>query len=293
MSITFTDITTGEKEGRGYFDELMRTTLAHIVSEHTAGRITDANYATVYLSAMQSNLSAAVQFGLQQELTNAQIEIALITKANTTKQGELLDAQILQIQSQTALTDNELSTLRPEQLTQLQQQVLLLTQQVTGQTAQNTLLGTQNAGQLLTNANTTKEGLLIDEKVKSESAATTDFVTGQAGVDQAKTSAEKDLLAQKLTTEVSQVLGQTTNSGGSNYVTGLVGAEIDLKTEQKESFKRDAEQKAAKFYSDLLSIVYSTNPDAESIELWGFSPANSYNVMTELMAGIGVTAVAP
>lgn len=285
--IKTTDVTTGEAKGRGFYDELMRTSKSHLQEEYEAGRITGADYSNVYLSVMASNLQTASSFILQYEINNKQLEIAEEQRKNAIKQNELLTAQITQIASQTALTDDELTRLRPLQELQAQHQNTLLQSQNSGQIAQNTLLTSQNIGQLAQNELVAKQEDLLDEQIKSEAVNTVDPTGGIAKANYDKTLAEQAVINQKLITETAQTVGTTATIGG------LVGAEMSLKTEQKESFVRDAEQKAAKFYSDVLSIVYSTNPDGADADpaLWGIGPSNSHKVLTKLLDGIGVTGV--
>lgn len=282
MTISIKDITTGEVAGRGNFDALMRTTLAHIKEEHTAGRITDANYATVYLGALQSNLSIATQFTLQHQLTNQQLLIAAETLNNTKKQGELLDAQVAQSSAQTALLADELAALRPLQKTQITSQTSMIDTQELGQVQQTALVVLQQAGQDAQNAVTAKQELLVDEQIKSEATKTVDATGGQALAVLNKTKAEKETIDQKKATEIAQTTGTTTTVGG------LIGYEMKLKEAQGDSFKRDAEQKAAKFYADVLSIVYSTNPDGADADpaLWGLGPADGKVVMTKVLQGL-------
>lgn len=282
MTISIKDITTGEVAGRGSYDALMRTTLAHIKAEHAAGRITDSNYATVYLGALQSNLSVATQFTLQHELTNQQLLIAAETLINTKKQGELLDAQVTQTAAQTALLTDELAELRPLQKAQISAQTNLTNKQEAQQVAQTALTVLQQVGQDAQNAVTVKQELLVAEQIKSEATKTVDATGGQALAVLNKTNAEKETIDQKKATEIAQTTGTTATVGG------LIGYEMKLKEAQGDSFLRDAEQKAAKFYSDTLSIVYSTNPDGADANpaLWGLGPTDGKAVMTKLLAGI-------
>lgn len=71
ITLDFADLTTETLDGTGYFDKLMRAAKAHITDEYTAGRIKGADYATVYLGAMQYSLNTALQFMLQKDTVEA------------------------------------------------------------------------------------------------------------------------------------------------------------------------------------------------------------------------------
>ncbi len=288
MTISLKSLTGGELAGGGVYDELMRTTLAHVKSEHEAGRITDANYATVYLGAMNANLSVAAQFTLQYELTNQQLLIAAESLANTKKQGELLDVQIAQVLAQNGLLVDELDNLRPLQKVQTIAQTDLIGKQELQQVEQTKLVVLQQAGQEAQTNVTVKQEALVDEQISAEATKTVDATGGQALAMLNKTEAEVATINQKKLTEEAQTIGSVGNSDDTLDTGGLIGYEMKLKKAQGDSFLRDAEQKAAKFYSDVLSIVYSTNPDGADADpaLWGLGPADSKAVMTKVLDGI-------
>ncbi len=283
MSVSLTDITTGEVDGRGFYDELMRTSKAHLKEEFEASRITGVEYSTVYLGAMNANLSTAASVIMQYELVNIQQQTAEESLDNTKKQGLLLDAQLAQATAQTNLLVDELTNLRPEQLTQLQEQIDLLQTQDLGQLQQTKLLLEQTAGQVAQNLVTGKQEDLVDEQIKTEATNTVDATSGLAFATLTKTNTENSILAQKKLTEDAQTIGTAASVGG------LIGAEMALKEEQKESFVRDAEQKAAKFYADVFSIIYSTSPADPNANpvIWGLDGATSTRVMQKVVDGIG------
>ena len=58
--------------GNGSFDDLMETVNAHLAAQLNLGRITGTNYATVYLTAIQSALQSSVAYTLGQAKSNAE-----------------------------------------------------------------------------------------------------------------------------------------------------------------------------------------------------------------------------
>jgi len=75
-TIDFTDVTnaTTPTDGTGVFDSLMETLNIHIEDQYKKNRIKSTDYASVYLGAMQSAMAESIQFVLQKQLTEAQIQ---------------------------------------------------------------------------------------------------------------------------------------------------------------------------------------------------------------------------
>lgn len=122
--ITFTDVINNNPtvNTSGYFEELMSSVNAYIKGEYSSGRITGAEYAQVYLSMMQTAMQQAVQYSLQKDLVQAQVNQAkqqtanlLIEAGNLTKQGLLIDAQKELALKQALETTNKASLLTQQQ----------------------------------------------------------------------------------------------------------------------------------------------------------------------------------
>lgn len=98
-AITVSDLTSGALNGTGVFDELMRSIKTHLSEEYSNNRIRGAEYATVYLGAMQSVMDRALEFLLQQQkvdleaqLLQAQITLVDQQAANAILEGTVLEA---------------------------------------------------------------------------------------------------------------------------------------------------------------------------------------------------------
>ena len=61
--------------GDGALDDIMETITAHIEAQFKLGRITGADYASVYLGAVQAALQAGVQFALAVDKSNAEADL--------------------------------------------------------------------------------------------------------------------------------------------------------------------------------------------------------------------------
>ncbi len=284
MSISITDLTKGEVAGSGLFDELMRTNKAHLVEEYEAGRITGADYGVAYAGMVQATLQQASQFLLQYENTNKQLLLADAQIANTEAQTTLVEAQTAGQLIQNDISTYNLENTLPAQYNQIVAQTELVTQQKTNATQEYLNLTAQYDQIVAQTSLVGKQEDMVDEQILTEKANTTTPTEGLTLVQYNKGLAEIELLEAKLVTEDAQ----TSDPEG-----GVLGADITLKGKQADSFDRDAEQKAAKFYSDILSIVYSTNPDGDDADpdLWNIGPTYSYYVLDQLMDGIGVSTV--
>lgn len=96
IDVTIEDLTNGsivtnaddkpEWRGTGVFDRIIGAVNSNILVQYDGGRIKDADYAQVYLGSLQSSISAAIQFLLQEKTAEAQAAL-------TTKQQALVERQ--------------------------------------------------------------------------------------------------------------------------------------------------------------------------------------------------------
>ena len=96
IKIEFTEVTTGNIDGAGVLDQLMRISKLHIKEEYENGRITGGEYAEVYLGIMQVNIQQSIDFVLRRRLIEAETK-------NAEKDFETKVATIKNIEEQTAL----------------------------------------------------------------------------------------------------------------------------------------------------------------------------------------------
>ena len=89
-------------EGTGIFDIIIKAANENIKIQHKTSRITGAEYAEVYLGTMQSAISEAMKFVLQNDTLAKEIELkeAQIAKINADK--ELINAQLAMFGAQQA-----------------------------------------------------------------------------------------------------------------------------------------------------------------------------------------------
>lgn len=279
MAIENKDLTGGEVCGSGLYDELQRTTKAHLAEEYDAGRIHGTDYANVYLGSLQSNLSVAASFLLQRDLNNQQILLMQEQIRQAEKQNLLLDLQREQLRIANETAQYQLDNILPAQYAQLLAQTSSIVQQEAQSLAQTNLIETQDAGQLIQNGNFTKQGELIDAQKASELTNTTTPTAGLALTAYNKGLQEIEVLTAKKATEDAQV---------NDVATGVLGAQISLYKKQTDGFDRDAEQKAAKIFSDAFSVAHSITPETYVPADYFMDGPQSRKILDKLADGINV-----
>lgn len=77
---------------------------------------------------------------------------------------------------------------------------------------------------------------------------------------------------------------------GVTSIDGLLGKEIAIKEAQKASFEDNSRIQAAKLYSDMLAVVFSTDPATVDLSSAGFGNSAIKNVMSTLYQNLGLEA---
>jgi hypothetical protein len=94
--ITIEDVTN--TEGTGVFDKLMVAINSNITIQYTENRLTGSEYATVYLGSIQAAMAQAIQFVLQEQLSEAQIDTVVadidVKERMTVSQLTTMDADV-------------------------------------------------------------------------------------------------------------------------------------------------------------------------------------------------------
>lgn len=284
--ITVADVTTGEPDGDGIFDSLMRTVAVRLESEYNKNRIKGVDYSQLYLDAIDSVMAQSMAFVLGKQAADKQADLLVAQIALTDAQrigvgfdNNLKQEQVIKITSEIALINQNITNagiqeniLIQQQLKSVQdvilaekevllkvQQELLVKEQVLKTTADTSLVTQNTANALTTN------GLIVQQtsKVLEESA----------------------LLNQKNLTEQAQ----TQNTA---HPDSILGKQSALYQQQTDGFKRDAEQKAAKIFVDTWSVRRSTSDTEPHLDT-GLDDANIQQVLATLMAGIGDAQTPP
>ena len=221
------------ESGTGVFDRLMDSVNNNILVQYNDNRITNSEYATVYLGSLQAVLSSSIQFVLQEQVSEAQISGML-------KDNELKSKQLETANIEIAMKQYELDNLLPEQLSKLQEEI--------------DLLQTQDSELLLDGG---KKRLLMDEELE-----TADLQQVNLSIEATLKTAQKDEivdatiragtdLADKLLTTAKQRILLDEEVETSDLQQIILATEEELKTAQKDETV-DATVRANSELSDKL-----------------------------------------
>lgn len=226
VDINIDDLTTGSVDGTGTFDKMMATVAAQLDDQFKKNRMNASDYAKVYTQLMQSTMQSAIQFELGRELAAAQASLVIQQEANAVKEGELIDAQRLDVLAATDLKEAELLNI-PKQGQLLDSQKLQVDAQtanveaellnipkqgelvdaqklqVDAQTAnlEAELLNIPKQGQLLSQQRT---NLLSEELLTAARMALTEAQELTEGATKLKIEAETALIGQQKTNATTQ-----------------------------------------------------------------------------------------
>lgn len=287
--INTADLTTVDLEGDGVLDVIMQTAALHLGREFKENRIRGNDYADVYTKLMQGAMTASIGYAMQKPLTEAQ---TLQVEAETINvQAALPNIQLqddltaAQISKTLAETDNVEAVLDNANL-----QSDLTTAQINGTIAEtaNTVaqlpainladekvqaeidfLNAQRDNEVKECEQTEAETALIIQKTVTELAQTDDspiilgsMLDAQRNLVYAQTNkseSEKDLLDQKKRTEEAQTVDLGIENSGS-----VIGRQLRLYNEQARGYIADRNVKAAKLYTDVLSVQLNINEGVDT-----------------------------
>jgi hypothetical protein len=214
-------------------------------------------------------VNAQVATATQQRLNMvAEAEKTAAETLNVPKQGELLDAQIVQSQRQNLLVTQQITNLAAElpkivaEVAEMESRAALAAQQVINLTAEG--------------LNIPKQGEVLDAqvcKLQAEFDLTVNTNT--------KTTGEIALLTQKTATERAQTLAIGVDPDS------IIGKQKSLYTAQTAGFTRDAEQKAAKLLVDTWSARRMSDEGTVADGVNMLQDSTIGRAVNKLLAGVG------
>lgn len=216
---------TESVEGDGVFDKLMKSVKDHLQEEFSKGRITGVNYSNVYLGGLNTVLGQSIEF--------------LLRKDSSAAQADLVKAQILNTEADTALKNKQI-ILADTEIEIAQKELALRAAQVKIAEEDVKIKG--------------QELLIAMEQLRK-----VDAEVRVLDKQEDKLASEIALLNAKRETE----LGQT-----NDISTGIVGAQRALYSAQTLGFTNDHNYKMTKTRADIYSVMLSQDPDA----LWNNPP---------------------
>lgn len=98
--LTNEDLTTGEINGSGSFDALMRGFKAHLKDEFERGRITGAEYSKAYTTLTQNAMTAGVQFLLGRDQAYWASQLAQLQAITGRLQLETAKMELIKVQTE-------------------------------------------------------------------------------------------------------------------------------------------------------------------------------------------------
>ncbi len=246
--LTGDQLTDGTTTGPGIFDVLMRGVAAQIKLEKDANRLSGAEYTKAYVALVQAAMASATQFLISEEAAFWQSETAQIAAitAKVVLEQEKVKYATLQIAALTAkaqygLAEMQLATESMNYCTAKFNLENLLPLQQDGLTADNAAK-TYNLNTTLPMqtqlGQAQLDGLGLDKQTKQYNLSSTLPAQLIQITEQANS-----LRAQSL---------DTRTDGAA--VGGTAGAQKALYLQQIDSYKRDAESKVAKLFSDAWTV---------------------------------------
>lgn len=295
VPITLPDLTQAKVDGTGAFDVLMRAMVGHLEVEFKQNRLRGADYANVYLTALQPVLQNAVVFLLQKdeaankaalvqaqvELTQAQKELVLLEIAREVLTKELIQAQVDKIRRDIVSSDVQDAAV-VAQTDRTQAETLNVSKQ--GLILDNQLLvsakeierATAEIAQIKATTLNTSQELLNLQAQECLLRAQYDL----AMLNKLQTTAQTTLIQQKTATEKAQTVetGVDDNS--------VIGRQKILYKAQSDGFLRDAEQKAAKLMTDTWNVRRTTDESTVADATNMLNDATIGRVVQKMLAGV-------
>lgn len=216
--ITTESLTTRVPNGDGVFDALMESASKHLLVEFKANRIIGSEYTKAYISTLESCMGNAVQFLLGRDTAFFQAALAQIQAVTARVALATTKAQyvLAKFQALTAKTEYALTKMK------------IATESETYCAAlyNNTSILPQSLQLLIQQTEAQRKGILMTE---------------------AQTETQKE--------QTETVRAQTLDSRtDGQIVKGSVGKQKELYDQQITSYKRDAEVKAAKLFTDSWTV---------------------------------------
>ena len=279
---TLASLTAGDGTltGNGAFDVLMKAINKHLEEQYKKQRLSGAEWAKVYIQALELALSQGAQY--------------VVASNNAAWQGETVkrQAEMLEIQKKTLIQEHSTKVLET-----VTAKMNLAKIQIDAYVAQGGLVGTKVKIGDVYHDILAKEAQqkLIDEQVDTARAMTKDTLASGAAIT-GQIAIEKNLKAKQIILvdeQIDAARAQTKDTiiGGTAPVEGILGSQKSLYDQQRQSYVHDSMNKAAK----LLSDAWTTPKTVDE----GWTPPNVFlnasidPAIREYLESVGVSAPTP
>jgi hypothetical protein len=297
LSVEIPDVTTGVIDGSGAFDKFMGSVNQHIEAQFDARRITSDEFAQVYTASINTVLQNGVQFALSKDqakwsaqqaksqalLAHIEVGKAKVSMERIKAETALAFAQLEQAQASMALTKI--------QLVNEDAKNCLINEQIKTAKYQNTyMLPLQKAG--LEHDNVTKiynnthilpaNKLLLEDEHTLKISQTMKLDRERELINSQKESIDVDILTKHITRDTilpfqrllvmeqvnvqrAQTYDTRVDINGSNNVitgatvSGSILTQKNLQKQQVTSYQHEAQRKLADMYSNVWTVMRSTN----------------------------------
>lgn len=262
------DVTSREVGGSGSFDALMEGFAKHLQVEYDSNRITGAEYTKAYIAASGAAMGNAVQFALQKDSVYWQAVTAQIGAITARVQLATAKAQMLQALFGAMGEKARYALAKMQTLTASMEYKVAEYTHTNMQPIQLDILEKQSAAATLQN-----EGLELDNAIKDFSLASIQ---------------PQQLLLLTEQTEAARAQTMDTRSDGTTPITGSVGKQRELYSQQITSYQRKSELDIAKLWSDAWTVQKTI--DEGLVAPSNFTNASVDQVLSTLRVKGGMTS---
>lgn len=249
-------------DGTGVFDKLMEAVNKQIETQYFNNRITGNDYANVYLGGMQAVLQQSMQFALQEQLTEAQIEDVVAGTALKAKQLDIAEQErlakafevtdILPAQRDKLLKDIDVAerSIAEQEATGVKQR-LAIDKDIDTKERQTAIAESKLADELLTS---TKQRLLLDTEEQAKQYEVDNILPANLAQIQKQTDVAERGMVDQETTSVKQRLSIDKDIEVKERQTTIAESKLadDLLTSAKQRTLLDTEEEAKQFEVDFL-----------------------------------------
>lgn len=282
------ELTTGQLDGNGVFDKLMKTFELHLEREYQKQRIRGTDYANAYIGLINNALNQVADYALAKsklplelQLLEAQIHKTATDTIVATKQGGLIDAQILKEMAQTEMLHLEMEYKFPKELALIDEQIANMKAEVALKEYElKHIKPIQLALQEKELALRAKQ-LEISEKelgIKEQQLALAKFeLEIKAPAEVRSINAQADLYGQKVITEKAQTDPEVIKPDS------VIDHNNKVLKQQAISYDNDSKLKATSMLIDTWKVRRNDDPDE--------APVNDINKLNDPNIGTAVEKV--
>lgn len=280
------ELTTGTLNGKGTFDILMKAIEAHLRREYENQRIRGTDYANAYIGLINNALHQVTSYALnkaklplEMQLTEAQIYKMGADTILATKQGGLIDAQIIKEMAEAEKLHLDMKHKIPKELTLLDAQITNLQHEANLKEYELKYLKPLQLAITQRELDLKEKQLAIAEKeiaIKEQQLALARFeIEVKAPAEINSLNAQTTLYQQKTITEHAQTDATVIGDGS------VIAMNNKVLSEQARSYQNDGKIKVLSILSDTWKVRRNDDPDE--------APVNDINKFNDPTIGLTVT----